>query len=552
MTPPRCNAQSGPNVEAVSIMFTSWRTKVKKVERLIAASKLAEAAHEASVCRLSNSRSGRATINRLAQALVNQAQRFSSMADFAGAWDNMTWASKIALQADQDRISKEKTRLVDQTVEHAQQLLEIGKPAQANRVASLLSSRQILDRRADDVRQICRALRLVEQLTAEGKLVEAAKMLDDMHRQHPPLGYLRTRADSLRQQHEELSSLHGELALAMNTARWDQVRYLSGRMLQISPNYQIAIDAIKRSQTAANQHSRSNTVPDRVAVLESSPGLSPPLGRQPTGNQPYKTPPITLDRDIIFVGDEPASVTDTRTFDQADTKVPRNTEVRSKLHKSSLDPPQIELSSISDIRQPELKPFLMWVDGVGGFWVCQDDRLTIGQESLGDKVDLPIQGDLGRDRIQICRIGDTYVLRPINRSNSGIRVDGKKVPDELLLGDEHLLEIAKAKLRFRRPHALSNSACLNLESRHRTVPWSDGILLMGSTLILGPDPSNHVICPDWNEQLVIFRRNGQLFCNSKGTLEVDGDINDGPRQLSTNSRISGADFAVTLEPIENL
>ena len=134
-------------------MFTSWRTRVKKVEKLIEAGQLAEASREAIQHRLIDLKPGTRVLSQLTDKLVGQAHRFTSMGDYAGAWENLSWASQIAIPDHQDQVSKEKTRLVDLTIEHAEQLLVSGKPAAAGRILSLLSNRKIMDRRADEIRQ---------------------------------------------------------------------------------------------------------------------------------------------------------------------------------------------------------------------------------------------------------------------------------------------------------------------------------------------------------------------------------------------------------------
>ena len=40
--------------------------------------------------------------------------------------------------------------------------------------------------------------------------------------------------------------------------------------------------------------------------------------------------------------------------------------------------------------------FLLWVDGVGGYLVCEGDEVTLGQPVQGSYVDVPVLGDVSR------------------------------------------------------------------------------------------------------------------------------------------------------------
>ena len=105
------------------------------------------------------------------------------------------------------------------------------------------------------------------------------------------------------------------------------------------------------------------------------------------------------------------------------------------------------------------------------------------------------------------------------------------------------------KLRYSQSHPLSKTARLDCVSRHRTLPWSDAILLASQAIILGPNRDNHVFCPDWKDDLIIFQRNGKWHCRTTGAIEIDGQSfsQEGPIQF--NSRIDGEDFSLTLEPV---
>ncbi|MBL8828486.1 MAG: hypothetical protein JNM18_16000 [Planctomycetaceae bacterium] len=194
--------------------------------------------------------------------------------------------------------------------------------------------------------------------------------------------------------------------------------------------------------------------------------------------------------------------------------------------------------------------FWLWVDGVGGYLVCEADSIVIGQPASDDSVDVPILADLSRRHATVRRQGDAYLFEAAREA----RLNGRVVEQPALLGRDALLELGSTvRLRFRQPHPLSLSARLELASHHRTQPSTSGIVLAHETLILGPALSSHVVCPGWKHELVLFRAaTGPWFCRATGVeFEVDGQAVKGRAQLGERSRIVGPDFSISLEPYSN-
>lgn len=197
--------------------------------------------------------------------------------------------------------------------------------------------------------------------------------------------------------------------------------------------------------------------------------------------------------------------------------------------------------------QPAVGPrFLLWIDGVGGYLVCLAADVVVGRAGPDNHIDIPIQADLSRRHARIHRQGDSYVIEPLQAT----RVNGQVVRGRTLLSDGDEIELAETvRLRFRQPHALSASARLDFVSRHRTQPTADGILLMAESCVLGPKWQNHICCRDWKSDVVLYRRDGGLYCRALELLEIDGHVCDGRGQLGHNSHISGSDFSMSLEEL---
>ncbi|TWT99877.1 hypothetical protein Pla108_08200 [Botrimarina colliarenosi] len=180
---------------------------------------------------------------------------------------------------------------------------------------------------------------------------------------------------------------------------------------------------------------------------------------------------------------------------------------------------------------------MLWVDGVGGYLVTLAEQLVIGQPGIGasDGPDLPILADLSRRHARLARSGGRYVLTPYGPT----RLDGRELDGPAVIEDGALLEFGAVAVRFRRPHALSASALLTVESGHRTVPASDAVLLMAESCILGPKPHSHIRCSDWREEAILFRSPAGLVCRTAA----------GPVNIVPGSRIEGQDFAFTVEQV---
>jgi hypothetical protein len=196
---------------------------------------------------------------------------------------------------------------------------------------------------------------------------------------------------------------------------------------------------------------------------------------------------------------------------------------------------------------------LLWIDEVGGYLVCLSDQVTLGQPVVGDSVEIPILGDISRRHATIERDAEGYVLRPLRPTF----LDGQRIEHPRELKDAETIALGSAtggvQLAFRRPHALSMTARLDLVSRNRFEPATDAALLMADTCILGPKLSSHIVCPNWSKEIVLFRQGERLFCRSGESLEIDGkrvDARSGrPAEITWNSRIAGSDFAMSLEAL---
>lgn len=194
---------------------------------------------------------------------------------------------------------------------------------------------------------------------------------------------------------------------------------------------------------------------------------------------------------------------------------------------------------------PQASPrFWLWIDGVGGYLVCEAEAVTLGQPVPGGAVDIPILGDISRRHAVIRRDGESYVIEPLRE----LCVGGKVVSRPSTLGHDVQIDLGGGvQLRFRRPHPYSMTARLDMLSPHRTHPSADGIVLLAEACVIGPGTNCHVQCREWSGDLVLYRQAGGLYCRRPGVWQVDGRAACDRAKLTRCSRVAGRDFSLTLE-----
>ncbi len=191
--------------------------------------------------------------------------------------------------------------------------------------------------------------------------------------------------------------------------------------------------------------------------------------------------------------------------------------------------------------------FMLWVDAVGGYWVCLADELIVGQPGATGGADIPILADISARHARIRREGEGYLIDAFRE----VRVGGRPVDATELLTDGSRIEIGPGvKLQMRRTHPLSLTARLDFLSRHRTQPAADAVLLLADCCVLGPKPHSHIVCRNWTREIILCRQEEKLICHVAGRFEIDGVACKNRGQLRANSRVSGEGFSFSLEPVE--
>jgi len=164
--------------------------------------------------------------------------------------------------------------------------------------------------------------------------------------------------------------------------------------------------------------------------------------------------------------------------------------------------------------------FIVWIDQVGAFLLCLASEVTVGGPATeGARADVPLLANLSRRHATFVRSGERYLLL----AHAPTQVAGRAVHDRVDLSDGYDVGLgANVRLKFRLPSVMSGTARLEFVSDHRPARAVDGVILMDQTCLVGPGAENHIRCPGWPQSVLLYRRDGRLWCKSRDELFLGG------------------------------
>ncbi len=196
---------------------------------------------------------------------------------------------------------------------------------------------------------------------------------------------------------------------------------------------------------------------------------------------------------------------------------------------------------------------MMWIDGIGGFLLVTAPEAWIGRYVEQPGVQIALAADLHRRHARVDYWDSAHWLSLKGPGN----VDGQMITStQRLMSGQTIRLGGSTELNYRQPYPNTGTATLTMSGAHRTIPWSDAIILLGESLMIGSGRRSHIYCPDWERTLVFFRCRGQLYLrcggsNLGGPIELDGRRLDAATHLvRPDSRIVGDRFAIKFEPLE--
>ena len=465
-------------------MFQPWRLRLREAEEALKSGRLDEASRLLCQGDLQQFYPAKKLLAKAAAQMVARGQTHARNAETSAGWRDLQSAEGLGAAAEE--VGTLRRQLVDMALAEAEKFLAAGNLEACQAVLETLEQRGGGQREARQLRQVVRKVDLSRRLSQRGKFAQAEEALSAALVLRPDLKSLHEARHVCQQRLAESQQLSEQLHRALSSEDWSQVQTLAEQLLGMAPQCPVALDGRRRAWAAVGMQLVDSTVRPRFAAAAGRGSPSPPRA------------------------------------------------------VATMENPIGGSSSVCGPR------FILWIDGVGGFLICEGEQVVLGQPSPGGQVDVPILGDVSRQHARIERNGEGYLIFPLRPT----RVQGRHISAVTSLADGSLIELGEGvQLRFRRPHALSGTGRLDFISHHRTQPSADAVVLMADSCILGPSANSHIVCRDWTRQVVLFRQDGQLWCRTSGVLHIDGQRHDGEGPITRGSQVTGDDFSLSLEEV---
>jgi hypothetical protein len=444
----------------------------------------------------------------VAEKILERAGKRLAHGDSAAGWRDLTTADRLGGQP--QAVAQLRQRYAEEGINAVCRYLAAGEITLAHAQLEKLHHRGLTDQRVRDCQKIAQLMQEAENAAARGHFPEASaaierasalaaaasagkSTMDEITRR------LADDAQRLAKSGQECQRLSAEMHAALSAENWSTVLSVADSLLAIAPQHVAAGQARRRAWRSVGM---DVTQPHRV-------------------------------RRGGFVSL------------QMNHALARGTKLSTKGSRSCED--DTVVGNVHPRRA------LLWIDAVGGFLVCLDDCIVLGQPPAGDhasggaRIAVPILADLSRRHAAIRREAGAYILEPLGRT----LVDGREIKAPFVLSDNQLIQLGdNVRVRFTRPHALSATARLTIESHHKTQPSADAVLLMADSCVLGPNRHCHVRCRDWQSDVVVFRQDDRLFCRASEPLTIDGVAADGENEIQSGVRVEGEEFSFTWETVE--
>ncbi len=185
---------------------------------------------------------------------------------------------------------------------------------------------------------------------------------------------------------------------------------------------------------------------------------------------------------------------------------------------------------------------VLWIDGVGGYAMCDRETTIMGGASASADVPLRLMSDLPSRTAIFHHRGQDHLIEPIHP----VLLNGREIESLSLLATGDSIRLGCAvELSFSQPTQLSGTALLTVRSGQRWRGAIDGALLLGNSCVIGPSPTAHVCCRHWEKDIVLFRHLDQWMVR-RDEYFSDGSIRiASTHPLKIGERIQGQGYSMT-------
>jgi hypothetical protein len=514
------------NSDGKLTMLGYWRIVLRQAEELAAAGRFEEALGLANRADVVDHRQALQLRSRLVAELVSRAVRRGEADDLQGALDDLDLAERFG--APPDALAGARLSLAERVAEEVRVHLDAGDPSRVLETVDSLARRKVS---GPALRRAREAAEAWQAAFNEGRRGEFARAIDQLDRAdrlaagagRDALGAARRELEARQKEaHPKIEQLYK----AIDSGRWAEVLGAAEAVLNLVPEHPAARQARARAWHQIGAISPSATLPHRNARLAWN----------------------AMDARTMPVSDSSDSA----------TPAPAAEPVRAPGVNRIVNPGAINRCACPGAYEPPHRMsqnsnpgpkgrFLLWADSIGGYLVCLDDEIMVGRAGPECSADIPLLGDVSRHHATIVRNGDGYIVR----AHKPTFVNGQRVDAMSVLRDGDVLRLGSTlELEFRQPSPISATARLEILSDHRLPVAVEGIILMADTCILGPSNQAHIVAPNLDESVVLYRQGAGLWCRSKGEFEVDGAPCTARGELTLQSQVVGDGFSFSLEPLD--
>ncbi len=547
-----------------STMLGQWRMVLRQAEEAARVGRFEEALALANRPDVADHHHAVQFRGRLALELIARATRRGAVDDLNGAIDDLDLAERVG--APPDSLAAARLSLADRVADEVRADLDSGDPARALERIEHLARHKVSGPALRRTREIAEAWQIGLAEGRRGEFGRAHEQLDRAERLAAGAGAsgaqqaVATAKLELEARQKAAASQIEALYTALSEGKWPAILTAAEAVLASIPEHPAARQARSRAwqQIAA--------ISPAAAAQWAARG---PLGHQPVAGSARREP-RELERDR---GRGPAAASAER---ERPVPVPAPAPAAGAANGDGIfwigdaspgagAAPAAAAAPRAPWRPaaPRMGPlparpapraeadgpkgrFLLWVDGVGGYLVCMDDRIVLGRSGSDSRADIPLMGDLSRQHATLVRNGEGYLLE----AHQASFVNGKRVDGQVVLRDGDVIRLGSTvELEFRQPSPVSATARLAIVSRHRLPLAVDGVLLMAETCIVGAAAQAHIPAPALEHPVVLYRQAGTLWCRAPGAFDVDGKTCAARAPLTARSSVLGDGFSFSLEPI---
>ncbi len=537
-----------------STMLGHWRIVLRQAEEAARVGRFEEAYSLANRPGVADHHHAVQFRSRLALDLIARATRRGTVDDLSGAIEDLDLAERMA--APPDSLAAARLNLADRVADEVRSSLDAGEPARALERIEQLMRHRITGPALRRTREIAEAWQAGLAEGLRGEFGRAHEQLDRAERLATGAGAIAAQQaiaaakNELENRQKGVAPKVEALYMALSEGKWPQILAAAEAVLTSVPEHPAARQARTRAWQqiaaigpagAAQWPQRGARVAQAAAMMEPGPGANPE--EEPSQSSVPEAEGIFWLSGLTGRGMGPCATSPGAEPRPGEpTQAGRGPARPVVPHRAGAPPRPI---ARAEAAAPKGR-FLLWVDAVGGYLVCLDDRIVLGRAGPDSHADIPLMGDLSRSHATLVRNGEGYLLK----AHQASFVNGKPVVDQVVLRDGDVIRLGSTvELEFRQPSPVSATARLSIVSRHRLPLAVDGVLLMAETCIVGEALQAHIPAPALKSPVVLYRQAGTLWCRAEGAFDVDGRTCASRAPLTLQSSVLGDGFSFSLEPL---